>query len=460
MMNESLFLTLDQWDEHYKDLCNRGLSEPFYGGPLSRHAIDGDRRLIKIRFDSSPASLRLWNFILTEEERLYAARAAGKKIVGTMKDLGTIPVMVYSLPDMIAFYPDEAWWFPCFKEQKTNLLNIADSLGINESFCPVRAMLGAFVTEAHYPIPDLLICSVGATCDDFSVIAQRLNSLGFPVFWWEIPHRRHPDPEEFALLLPGGFGVSRVQVDFVCKELLRVKKAVEDLSGTPLTEELLASGIRAANQVRRLLSSLRETVFTSSPCPLPALEMLLAEMLAIHYCSDRDETIRILEELLGEVRRRVTAGTGLLDRDAARLFWVNPVADIRVMNLLEECGGRICGTDYLFCHAMDEIPEDLPPFEALAEMALADPMAGSACDRAERICSDIKRFGAEALVISRIPGASHCASEGIVISEVVRTRLGLPVIEIEVPPLSDSVRPGLRTRLEALVEVVRGERKR
>ena len=66
------------------------------------------------------------------------------------------------------------------------------------------------------------------------------------------------------------------------------------------------------------------------------------------------------------------------------------------MNLIEECGGRVCGTEYLFCHALDEIPEDLPPMQALARMALADPMVGSAANRAERICRDIRGFGAEA----------------------------------------------------------------
>ena len=40
---------------------------------------------------------------------------------------------------------------------------------------------------------------------------------------------------------------------------------------------------------------------------------------------------------------------------------------------------------------------------------LSDPMAGSAADRAERIREDITKFKAEALIISRIPGASHCA---------------------------------------------------
>ena len=140
--------------------------------------------------------------------------------------------------------------------------------------------------------------------------------------------------------------------------------------------------------------------------------MLIAEMLAIHFCSDQNECLVVLELLLDEVERRVRAGVGLSEADAVRVFWLNPVADLRVMNLLEDVGGRICGTEYLFSHALDPIPEDLPPMEALARMALADPMVGSPADRAERVCRDMLAFRAEALVISRIPGASHCAMEG------------------------------------------------
>jgi benzoyl-CoA reductase/2-hydroxyglutaryl-CoA dehydratase subunit BcrC/BadD/HgdB len=130
------------------------------------------------------------------------------------------------------------------------------------------------------------------------------------------------------------------------------------------------------------------------------------------------------------------------------------------MNLLEECGGRICGTEYLFTHAIDDIPQDVAPMEALARTALADPMVGSSIDRAERICADIERFGAEGVVISRIPGASHCAMEGAVIANVVKERLRLPVVEIEVPPVTDPMLPRLRTRIEALMEAVMGRRKK
>jgi benzoyl-CoA reductase/2-hydroxyglutaryl-CoA dehydratase subunit BcrC/BadD/HgdB len=451
-------ITLEEWDLRYKQLKKAGLQQPDYGGPLSRHVEDGDQRLLKLRYDNSAAALRLWNFLLTEEDRLHEARAAGRKIVGTMKDLGTVPVMAYCFENVVAFYPDGAWWIPCVMELSAGLLQIADSLGIDESFCPVRAMLGAFITGAHFPIPDLLVCSVGATCDDFSAIAQRLNGLGHPIFWWEIPHRRNPEPDETAIDLPGGFSAPKCQVEFVKSQLERIKIALEELTGEELDEGKLSAGIRKANQVRRLLSELRKLAFTAELCPIPALEMLIAEMLAIHFCSDRQETINVLKELLDEVKSRVWASQGILDAGAAKIFWINPVADLQVMNLLEDCGGRICGTEYLFTHALDEILEDLPPLEALAQMALADPMVGSSIDRAKRICNDISQFGSEAVLISRIPGASHCALESRVIGEIVQEKFDIPILEIEVPPVTDSMRPTLLTRLQALMETVKARR--
>ncbi|MHC5059587.1 MAG: 2-hydroxyacyl-CoA dehydratase [Planctomycetota bacterium] len=453
-------ITLAEWDEHYELLQEAGMAEPAYGGRLSRHVDDGDHRLTKLRYDNSQAALRLWNFLLTENDRLRAKQQNGTKIVGTMKDLGTVPVMAYSLDNVAAFYPDGAWWIPCVMERSAHLLHIADSLGIDESFCPVRAMLGAFTIGGHFPIPDLLTCSVGATCDDFSTIAQRLEALGHPILWWEIPHRRPPEPNEEAVQLPGNFSAPDSQVDFVKGELHRIKAALENLAGQKLDEQRLFQGIRKANMVRKCLAELRDAVFCAEVCPMPALEMLIAEMLAIHFCSDREETICVLKDLLLEVKRRTDANKGILDTGAAKIFWVNPVADLRMMNLLEETGSRVCGTEFMFSHALDLIPEDRPPMEALAQIALADPMAGSSIDRAKRIYTDICKYDCEALLISRIPGASHCAMEGKIIGQYIRSRLDIPVIEIEVPPLTDAIQPVIRTRLDAMGETVKQRRNR
>lgn len=448
-------ITLAEWQHRYPLLKQAGMMEPSFGGPLERHLAAGDTRLKQLRFDNSPAALALWNFLLTEEERLHEARQRGYKIVGTMKDLGTIPVLAYSLPKVTAFYPDGAWWAPCILECGDGLLAAADRLGINDRFCPVRAMLGAFVTGTQFPRPDLLICSTGAICDDFSTIAQRLEGLGYPIFWWEVPFRRLPEADEPAVTLPSGERVPAMLVNFVRQELERVRKALEDCVGQPLTEEMLRAGIQEANAVRTLLQQLRQRVFTAESAPLPALELLICEALAIHYCSDRAKCLCILKAINAEVERRVPAKQGVLPSKQARIFWVNPVADLRVMNLLEDCGGRLCGCDFMFGHAIETIPEDLSPMKALARMVLSDPMVGSATERAARVVREAQAWGAEAVVISRIPGASHCALEGRTIAQKVQSELHLPVLEIEVPPVCDAMLPTLRTRLEALIETVR-----
>ncbi len=425
---------------------------------LGRHYDEGDARLAELRFDPSPAADRLWELLLSEEDRLAEARRRGAKIVGAMKDLGTVPIMAYALPGVVAFYPDGAWWTPCLMKHTDGLFARADELGVDDSFCPVRAMLGAFAQGDRFPIPDLLTCSVGAVCDDFSSIAQRVEGLGHPILWWEMPYRRMPEPGEPAATLPGGVRAPRAQVELVAAELGRVRDALSALTGDALTDARLAEGIRVANRIRAVLRSLREIVFAAPRAPLLALELLVAEMLIIHFCSDRDETEAVLEDLLAEVRRRVARGAGYGRSDDVRLFWVNPVADLRAMREVEACGARLCGTDFLFTHAFDPIPEDAPPLEALACSALADPMVGPASQRADRVVDEMRRLGAEALVVVRIPGASHCAHEGARLIDAVRRRLGVPCLEVEVPSLSDSFSAAMRTRLEALVEAARAAR--
>jgi benzoyl-CoA reductase/2-hydroxyglutaryl-CoA dehydratase subunit BcrC/BadD/HgdB len=343
-------------------------------------------------------------------------------------------------------------------ELDAGLLGIADGLGVDESFCPVRAMLGAFATEAHFPIPDLLVCSVGAVCDDFSAIAQRLNGMGYPILWWNVPRRRIPDQGEAASMLPGGVIAPEAQVNFVRGELARIVEALEDIAGQKLTDQALEAGIMEANRLRASLDRLRTACFSAPIAPMPALELLIAEMLAIHFCSDRSESIRVIDDLYREVRRRIDLGVGHGDGSEVKVFWVNPVADLRAMNYLEECGGRVCGTDYLFTHALDSIPAHGDPLGALAAAALADPMVGSCGQRADRICSDIRRYGAEAVLISKIPGASHCALETAPLIDKVLQITDIPVIDIEVPPLSDADAPSIRTRIEAMIEAARDRR--
>jgi benzoyl-CoA reductase/2-hydroxyglutaryl-CoA dehydratase subunit BcrC/BadD/HgdB len=436
----------EDWNASFRHILSQMGEMPSYlGTPRCFVELEGDSRLRSLRFDNSLAALRLWSFLLSENDRLAQARSSGKKIVGALKDLGTVPVIAFSSPDAVAFYPDGAWWIPCVMEMSEGLLRIADAAGFGEEVCPVRATLAAFLNRAHFPIPDLLVAAVGASCDDMSCVMQRLADLEVPLVWWELPYRRTEATAEM--------------VRFVARQLDEVRRAVGDLVGRSVTDDMLAEGIGKANRVRALLSRIRELAYGTTPAPLPALESQITEMLAIHFCSDPDECLRVLAAVLSTVERRVAAGEGVLAPEACRVVWVNPVADLRAMNIFEEMGGALAGTEYLFRHALLPIPEDKPPLEALAETALRDPMIGTAEYRAGIVIEEARRFGAEGVIFSAIPGASHCATEGLVIRQEVQRDLDLPVLEVVVPPLADAAIGQLAARFESFFEIIRSRRR-
>jgi benzoyl-CoA reductase/2-hydroxyglutaryl-CoA dehydratase subunit BcrC/BadD/HgdB len=407
--------------------------------------LEGDSRLRSLRFDNSLAALRLWSFLLSENDRLAAARRSGRKIIGVLKDLGTAPLIAYAVPEAVAFYPDGAWWIPCVMEMSEGLLRIADAAGFGDEVCPVRAALAAFLNRAHFPIPDLLVAAVGACCDDMSCLMQRLADLDVPLLWWEVPYRR------------GAAGPEAVA--FVAGQLDRVRRAVGDLVGRAVTDDMLSDLIVRANRIRVLLRRIRDLAYGVVPAPFPALETQIVEMLAIHFCSDFEECGRVLEHVASTLERRATAGEGVLAPDACRVVWVNPVADLRVMNLFEDLGGALAGTEYLFRHALVPIPEDRPPLVALAETALRDPMTGPSEDRAALVVEEAVRYRAEGVIVSAIPGASHSATEGLVIRRRVARDLDIPVCEITVPPLADASIGQLATRFEGFFEIIRGRRR-
>jgi 2-hydroxyglutaryl-CoA dehydratase, D-component len=406
-----------------------------YQGPLQRHAVGGDLRLLHLTFHLSPATHDLWNFLMTEEERLKDMRRSGKLIIGALKDLGTIPVLVNAYENTVAFYPDGAWWLPCFKEQRTDLLPVAESLGAGEGLCPVRAMLAAFELGCHFPLPDLLFCSTGAICDDFKALAQRLVERRQLIHFWEMPHVREAQTDEASVAIGNGLRVPALLLDVVKDELRRLAVILDDRTGERLDTDKLRLAIRRSNRIRHLLARIRTSA-------LPSLERLVCEMMAIHYCSDFEMCEAVLSRVAEEAEK-LTPNPALKP-----VFWINPVADVRAMNLLEAAGGRLCGTDFMFSHALSPLDETDDPFDTLASMALSDPMAGTTRARMKICLEEAKRCGAKGIIVSRIPGASHCAFE----ASALETISDMPLLEIEVSSLTDSYAPALMTRLQGFME--------
>ena len=426
------------------------------------YSCRGDLLLRRLKFDSSLEALRLWAFLFSEKDRLFLARERGWKIIAAMKDLGQVPVLTYAFPRTLTFYADELWWAPCFAEE-THLLDRAAELGAGEELCFVRAALGAMTTLDYFPPPDLCIAGVGACCDDFSAIMQLIEGLGYPVHWWEMvghcsPGRAGPSDGNWSSWSVSGR--REKAVDFLQEQLESVVRRMEILSGVDMTEDALRRNLKHFNIIRKQVRDLREIVYKARRPPIPGLEMFLAEFVAIHACSEPEESVNVLQGLLDLASHRLERGISPLgDRDPLRVYWVTPPTDASLVTLLEDMGGCIAGTDYLISHSFEDLSEKKNPVRAVAEGCLDDRMTGTQQERAARIVEEAGGNGAEGVIISGISGASHCPWDEQAVKQTVQKELGIPVLSFDVPFSPGRNSEQTVNRMEVFMQLLRDRRK-
>ena len=426
------------------------------------YSCRGDTLLRRLKFDSGLASLRLWAFLFSEKDRLFLAKEKGWKIFAAMKDLGQVPIISYAVPESLTFYADELWWAPCFSEEP-HLLDAAAELGATEDLCYVRAALGAYKTLDYFPKPDLSFAGVGSCCDDFSAVMQLIEWQGNPIHWWEIPTRFEESPllknNTFKKSPYGDSPYQESAVKFLVGQYEGIVKKLEEVTGKEVSKKDLQESVKGFNRIRGLVRELRDFVYSKKRPPLPGLEMLLAEFIAIHYCSEPWESILVLEDILSMVRKRVERDDSPFEKeDPVRVFWVTPPTDAAILTMLEDLGGCVTGSEYLISHAFYSLDESKPPLEAIAENYMDDPMIGASEFRARRIVKEAKRYGAEGVMITGIFGASHCPYEERVITQAVQKELDIPVVAFDVPYSPGKLSEQVVNRVQGFVELLRSRR--
>jgi hypothetical protein len=422
--------------------------------PPQTFAVYGARHLARLKFDNSLAALRLWGFVQSESERLFRARQLGRRVVATMGDLGALPVLVNSLPELVAFYPDCTWWTP-FAMESTVLLDAAAREGIGEATCFSRAALGAFAKHAYFPDPDLVIASSGASCDDYAGVEQLVAGHARAVLWLEEPLRR--DCGANCPRTRGGVPYEPAAREFLVREYERALDRLGQLAGRRIGEDELRAGVRRANAVRGLARRVRELAY--SDAVLPALETMLVEFGCLHGYSDVDEWQAVLEHLVATGEARAARGERVRPDDALRVGWVSPPADPLFLVHAEDRGARVVASEYVINQALEPIDEAKPPLEAVAESFLAASLIGSSRARAATVIAEAQLNAAEGFIISGILGGSHCAMETRLIADRVREELGLPVLDFDVPAPAREINRQLATRIDAFLEVVRERRR-
>lgn len=454
-------ISLAEWSKQFKNIDDEAIKKFMYYKnnewgvylqPPATFMVYGARELKRLKFDNSFAALRLWGFVFNESERLFRAKQNGKKVIATMGDLGTIPIIIMSFPNCIPFYPECIWWTPFFNES-TVLLDKASELGAPEASCFSRAALAAFYKKAYFPKPDIIFASTGATCDDFSCIMQLVEDLGYNTIWLEVPYRRQIKKyfvDKYYIKISCGLEYPIRFEKYLVKEYKKVWEKMTELTGLDGSNHLIQS-IKKANRLRTLVEQIKKISYEAEIAPFPALELMTIEFGNLYGYADFDEWLNILEMICKTMEDRVRKKVGVLSRNAIPIAWITPSADPYVLNFVEDMGLRVVNTEYVINQALVEIDENIEPFRALARSFLKASLIGSTEERVKRIKNAIDDKKISGVLITNMIGCSHCAMETRLMEQMLDR---VPVLSIDIPA-PFGITEQLKTRIEAFVETLK-----
>lgn len=274
----------------------------------------------------------------------------------------------------------------------------------------------------------------------FHIIERHLKSK-FIYMWW---------PPEYDVAR--GLLSARRRLD-------KVRKQIEEVAGALITDEKLAQSIRLYNRNRELLRAIDE-LRVERPGVISASEMqLLAQSSML---MDKARHTALLEKTLAAMQVGKPAANG-----AARVFLsghlchaVRPAS----LDLIEESGGVVVGDDLYTGrrYFVAQVSEQLPPMDALIhrwfEPGIACPeKVGGQRSWAQEIIDHVRRTKAEG-VVSFMP--KHCEPHMFFYPEVkdglAEERIPLLLIQTEHEVLGTE---GTKTRIQALVETLKGARR-
>jgi benzoyl-CoA reductase subunit C len=263
-------------------------------------------------------------------------------------------------------------------------------------------------------------------------------------------------PSEFSYYLPMPHGVqTKGGLEYFTQELRRFKEALEEWTGSEITNESLREGIEVMNENRRLLTQLYELRQAENP-PLTGKEALW--IVASAQMTDKREHSRALKELLEELPNR-----GLNRDPGTRLMLVGSENDdVEFIEMSEALGSTFVvdencvGTRYFWGEVKLDRFDD--PLEAIAARYLERP-ACPAKDwpqltrwvHIERLARDWKVQGA--ILMQQ----KFCDPHELDIPTIKRRleEMGVRTLFLEFDVTMPSGQ--FRTRVEAFLEMMRDE---
>ena len=240
--------------------------------------------------------------------------------------------------------------------------------------------------------------------------------------------------------------------EYAGKELSAFRQKMEEFLG-PITDDALKSSIKLYNRNRRLLAELY-ALRRDDPSILPGDQALW--LVTSSALMEKSEHNALLEEVLSDLKSAGAPGNGKV-----RLFGIGSVMDQwDFLEMVEDLGATMVDDD--FCNGRRYFDTEAPEGEDPIESITARLWDRQACpckhheqrDRAACLADRVAGARAAGVVFWQFKFCEPHAFDYPYVKKALDTA-GIPSIQLEIEQGSVSIEQ-LRTRVEALVETIRG----
>ena len=400
---------------------------------LTDKDIGRGKQRLKSYYDMELNGVRkLFGFFMKELVNLTLAKEEGKKKIINASMAPAFDILGSAVAshshEVHAAVPDQPVQIilGCVFDRFVPILEAAERQWLKEGLvghcANVKTRLGLHALNL-IPKPDLLVTS-GSLCDTSPKTNDLLEELyDIPTFCYDTCQdrdlREYPDSARTIALMGKG--------------MRRLAQRLEEVTGIAITDDMLWEVLRAKGRLIAALDKVRNVIQHSDPLVLsPKHDILLMYLNTFPYIIDAmSGPINVINTLHKELQERVKQGVGIVEKGAPRILAILPHqhGDPRLEHLVDEMGMAMVATDAEFLAPQGgEPPTD--PYEAMSvylQSSLYNHLGG----RVRIIIEACRQLKIDGVLDHFHVGCRGVAADALIIRDVVRKELGLPVLLFE-----------------------------
>jgi len=385
---------------------------------------------------------KIGELIMTYFSKASDAKAQGKPVAWIT--VFTPVELLYAL-DVYPIAPEHFGAMCSARGFILDYLQEAEKEGYSQNLCSYsRCSLGYVLsgTSGLMPPPDILL-TFRNSCDVYVKWWQSLHMhLGTPLFVGETPYvLTSEDLNNYVL-------------DYVVKQLEQLVEMIEEKFGLRLDMEKLADIVRLSDKASELwLETLK--LRRHRPCPLGGRDSA-SDIFPLVVMQGTNEAVKFYEELLEEVKEKVSMGEGIVENERFRLLfdgiWLWHAFDL--IKYFENKGAVFVYEPYsdAWAYRLDASK----PLESIARKILAMGLNVDIDLRTERFLESIKEFQIDGAVLFSNRSCKTWSAPQLVTADILSKEFNVPYLlfEADMADPRQYAEAQIKNRIDAFLEVL------